>query len=121
MRLAPFHLLASEWTVHVDKDHLWHMTTLAELAREGSPIMATRHLAVDLNDAAAVDGATRWWEELTAAGGEGMTRTDISYLFGRNKSADHINQALGLLLSLGRARREIEETGGRKAERWFRK
>src|SRR5206468_10339511 len=32
LRLAPFHLLASEGAVHVDKDHLWHMATLARLA-----------------------------------------------------------------------------------------
>ena len=29
LQLAPFHLLASEGAVHVDKDHVWHMETLA--------------------------------------------------------------------------------------------
>ena len=36
LKLAPFHLLASEGTVHVDKDHLWHMQTLARLADAGA-------------------------------------------------------------------------------------
>ena len=31
MKLAPFHLLASEGHVHADKDHLWHMTVLERL------------------------------------------------------------------------------------------
>jgi hypothetical protein len=32
LRLAPFHLLASEGRVHADRDHVWHMDTLARLA-----------------------------------------------------------------------------------------
>ena len=33
LKLAPFHLLASEGQVHVDKDHMWHMQTLGVCAR----------------------------------------------------------------------------------------
>ena len=29
LKLAPFHLLATEGKVHTDQDHLWHMETLA--------------------------------------------------------------------------------------------
>ena len=32
LKLAPFHLLASEGQVHVDKPHVWHMETLARLS-----------------------------------------------------------------------------------------
>jgi CheY-like chemotaxis protein len=31
LKLAPFHLLASERAVHADKDHVWHMATLGRL------------------------------------------------------------------------------------------
>ena len=31
LKLAPFHLLATEGGVHVNKDHIWHMETLADL------------------------------------------------------------------------------------------
>jgi protein phosphatase len=31
LRLAPFHLLASERHVHVDKDHVWHMEMLGRM------------------------------------------------------------------------------------------
>jgi hypothetical protein len=57
---------------------------------------------------------------LCAAGQDGMTRTEISNLFKRNKSADRIARALADLLELGRVRRELDrDTGGRAAERWF--
>ncbi len=50
-----------------------------------------------------------------------MTRTDLSHLFGRNKSAERIDRALALLLKSGRVRREREDTKGRAAERWYTK
>lgn len=49
----------------------------------------------------------------------GVRRTEISGLFGRNRSSHAINQMLGTLLERGLARREMEQTGGRDAERWF--
>jgi hypothetical protein len=50
---------------------------------------------------------------------EGMPRTEIRDLFGRNKSVDDIARALGLLLRFGLARRDTTETGGRPSERWY--
>jgi hypothetical protein len=49
----------------------------------------------------------------------GLTRTDISSLFGRHKEGTQIAQALATLREAGRARVELEETDGRRAERWF--
>jgi hypothetical protein len=49
----------------------------------------------------------------------GMTRTDISNLFGRNKSAGDLDRALSRLQSLNLVRRESESTEGRTAERWY--
>lgn len=73
LKLAPFHLLASEGQVHTDRDHLWHMETLARVcAADPELLLATPHRAVDLADAASEQAATAWWEELTARGGEGM-------------------------------------------------
>ena len=71
-RLAPFHLLASENAVHTDQPHEWHMRTLAELATADELLMATDHRLVALADAASCAEAVAWWEEMTAAGGEGM-------------------------------------------------
>ncbi|RKH65217.1 polynucleotide kinase-phosphatase [Corallococcus interemptor] len=73
VRLAPFHLLATEGAAHVDKDHVWHMETLARVCRAApSFLVATPYRVVALEDADAVAGGVRWWEELTARGGEGM-------------------------------------------------
>jgi protein phosphatase len=73
LRLAPFHLLASEGAVHVDKDHAWHLETLAAICQsDPTLLLATAHHFVDLADPTSEDAATAWWESLTAKGGEGM-------------------------------------------------
>ena len=49
---------------------------------------------------------------------EGMTRTEISALFNRNKSAGQIGRALTVLLRERRVKMETIETNGRTAEVW---
>lgn len=71
IRLAPFHLLASEGAAHHDKDHVWHMTTLARLC-EDPLLVATPFKVVDVTDQASEAEGVAWWEELTQRGGEGM-------------------------------------------------
>ena len=62
LKLAPFHVLATEGAVHTDKDHVWHMQTLADLApADGEVLIATPHRVVDLTDPASEAEATRWW------------------------------------------------------------
>jgi hypothetical protein len=56
---------------------------------------------------------------LQHAGHEGMTRTAIRDLFGRNQSGDRINAALALLTSRGRAKPGIKQSGGRPSEVWI--
>jgi protein phosphatase len=81
LRLAPFHLLASEGSVHVGRDHVWHLETLARLASEDEPIlMATAHQLVDLDDPASEAAAVLWWEELTRRGGEGMVIKPLDFI-----------------------------------------
>jgi hypothetical protein len=70
-------------------------------------------------DATGDPEADRILQALRAAGGGGMTRTEISGLFGRNRGAERLARALSTLLSSVRARRDNEETGGQAAERWF--
>jgi hypothetical protein len=50
---------------------------------------------------------------------KGLTRTDISDLFGRNKDQPGIDRALSLLATMGVAKCVREESGGRPGERWF--
>jgi len=73
LRLAPFHVMATEGVVHTDKDHAWHMRTLAAVTDADAPVLfTTRHRVVNVTDSASEDEAIAWWEEMTAAGGEGM-------------------------------------------------
>jgi protein phosphatase len=72
-KLAPFHILATEGAVHVDKDHEWQMKEIAALcAHDPQWLMATPYRVVDLDDQAAIDAVIQWWTELTEEGGEGM-------------------------------------------------
>jgi protein phosphatase len=80
-RLAPFHLLASEGMVHIDKTNRWHMETLHRLAAFDSGfIIATPFLEIDVTDNAALEQASRWWEELTSKGGEGMVVKPLDFI-----------------------------------------
>jgi protein phosphatase len=73
LKVAPFHLLASEGRVWFDQDHVWHMSLAERLATGGEKIVApTRWRTVALDDEGAVGDAIAWWETLTAHGGEGM-------------------------------------------------
>ncbi len=82
-KLAPFHLLATEGQVHVGQDHAWHMRQLAALAEAGQVdglLIPTPHRVVDVTDSASEGAATAWWEELTAAGGEGMVVKPLEFI-----------------------------------------
>jgi protein phosphatase len=73
VKLAPFQVLASDGATYHDRPHTWHLDIADRLARAGDEILtSTRRTYVDTTDPAGVEAATRWWDELTATGGEGM-------------------------------------------------
>jgi len=73
LKLAPFHLLASEGHVYTDKSHAWHLELLASVCRADPELLrATRCQIVDVTDPASVADGIAWWTELTGRGGEGM-------------------------------------------------
>ena len=73
VRVAPFQVLASEGAVYHERPHRWHLEAAGQLAAAAPDLITTtRRLAVAAGDPASVAAATRWWEDLTAAGGEGM-------------------------------------------------
>ena len=81
LKLAPFHLMASEGAVHTGKNHVWHMTRLVRLAEaDAELIVATPYRVVDLEDADATRAATEWWLELTRNGGEGMVVKPLDFV-----------------------------------------
>lgn len=73
LQLAPFHLLATEGNVYIDRDHVWHMETVAELCKFDEPfLLRTPWRLIDLGDPSSRESGARWWEDLTDAGGEGI-------------------------------------------------
>jgi len=63
--------------------------------------------------------ADRLSEALQSAGTEGLTRTQISNLFGRHASVQRITQALAQLTALGAATPKMVSTDGRSIELWI--
>lgn len=82
LKLAPFHLLAAEGAVFIDKDHLWHIEMLAKLCEssEDNVLFSTAYGTVDLTDQDSEDTAIHQWEELTAQGGEGFVIKPLDFI-----------------------------------------
>lgn len=73
LKLAPFHILATEGAVHVDKNHQWHMENVARICQSDEALLlATSYKVVDLTDTVSQEAGIQWWEEMTNRGGEGM-------------------------------------------------
>ena len=82
LKLAPFHLLATEGHVHTDRDHPWHMEILAEVCRaDPELLLATRYKVVDVTDPASQEEGIGWWLELTGQGGEGMVVKPLGFIY----------------------------------------
>jgi protein phosphatase len=81
LKLAPFHLLATEGHVHIQRDHAWHMEKLTQLCKAGDGLLlATAYKKADVTDATKLEETTRWWEELTSRGGEGMVVKPLEFV-----------------------------------------
>ncbi|MEY2562410.1 MAG: hypothetical protein QOH88_603 [Verrucomicrobiota bacterium] len=80
LKIAPFHILALEGKTFGDRDHLWHMQTIARIcAADADLLLATPHFQVDLMNPESQATATLWWEELTSRGGEGMVVKPLQF------------------------------------------
>lgn len=82
LRLAPFHILAGESRTFVDRDHRWHLETLARWVAADSRqlLWPTRACFVDLTAPESEQAGIDWWLELTAGGGEGMVVKPLEFL-----------------------------------------
>ena len=87
LKLAPFHILATEGAVHSDKSHLWHLETIATFAQNAAgtsslstSLQMTDYKSVDLSDPESEAAAIAWWEELTSRGGEGMVIKPLEFI-----------------------------------------
>jgi protein phosphatase len=81
VRIAPFQLLAAGAATFAEQPHDWHLA-IADRLVEADPdtLRQTRRYLVDTTDPASREAGTRWWTELTEAGGEGMVVKPLANL-----------------------------------------
>jgi protein phosphatase len=81
LKLAPFHLLATEGVAHVMRDHAWHMKTLDRLCRaDEGLLLATDYKVIEISDESSRRAGIEWWESLTGRGGEGMVVKPLDFI-----------------------------------------
>lgn len=73
LKLAPFHILATQGETHIHRNHQWHMDTLANICQaDDQLLLATPYTMVDVTDTTSAEAGIAWWTALTGRGGEGM-------------------------------------------------
>jgi protein phosphatase len=81
LKLAPFHLLATEGNLYTNKDHQWHMEELAKIcSKDQQLLLATPYKVIDVTDLESEKIGIKWWEELTERGGEGMVVKPFNFI-----------------------------------------
>jgi protein phosphatase len=81
LKLAPFHILATNKNVHVDKDHLWHMEHIKTICEHDETIfLKTPCNIIDVTNEESITEGCHWWEELTNKGFEGMVVKPLDYI-----------------------------------------
>jgi protein phosphatase len=81
LKLAPFHILATEGSVHTDKSHLWHLEQIAKFAQvDPDLLLTTAHHSVDTSNPESVATGIDWWLSLTEKGSEGMVVKPLEFL-----------------------------------------
>ncbi|MDX1924766.1 MAG: polynucleotide kinase-phosphatase [Rickettsiaceae bacterium] len=85
-KIAPFHILASEGSLNMDKDHQWHMDVIYRLCEIDPELFKkTVYKIVDTNDELSCKEASSWWSEMTANGSEGIVVKPMNFTQKGNK------------------------------------
>ena len=81
LKLAPFHILATEHGVHTGQPHPWHMKQIYRLcAASAGLLLATPYRTVNVTEPESMAHGIAWWEELTGKGGEGIVVKPIDFV-----------------------------------------
>ncbi|NGX61696.1 MAG: hypothetical protein K940chlam9_01185 [Chlamydiae bacterium] len=79
-KFAPFHVLAHENSLNMDRDHLWHLHLIDQLCMNHSPLLQkTAHQLVEPENEESCQQAIEWWLALTKRGGEGMVVKPLDF------------------------------------------
>jgi protein phosphatase len=86
LKLAPFHLLATEGRVHTHQNHVWHMESLAKVCQHDPEfLLSTPFKVIDVTIPLSEQDGIAWWESLTGRGGEGMVVKPLDFCVRGNK------------------------------------
>ena len=92
--LAPFHILATEGAVHIDKNHIWHTDNIADFCQfDTELLLKTPYKIVNLDNAIEEAEAQNWWLTMTNNGGEGMVVKPLDFT-GRKPTGELIQPAV---------------------------
>ena len=81
LKLAPFHVLAADTGVFIDREHSWHIDRCDQLVTADPDwFKRTDRRVVDVTDSDSQAAGAAWWEQLTHAGGEGMVVKPMSFV-----------------------------------------
>jgi protein phosphatase len=81
LKIAPFHLLASERHTYFHRDHPWHIDVLTGLCRADEEVLReTQHRVIDVTDPTSEAEGVAWWEEITERGAEGMVVKPLQWI-----------------------------------------
>ncbi|MCC5651512.1 polynucleotide kinase-phosphatase [Nostoc sp. XA013] len=81
LKLAPFHILATEGAVHIDKDHRWHIEQISKICqKDPALLLATAYKVIDLADPSSQAEGIYWWEKSTKVGGEGIVVKPMDFI-----------------------------------------
>jgi hypothetical protein len=94
----------------IDEDHLRAALALWRYCEHSARFIFTDALGDPVADTIL--------RSLRQAGDDGLTRTQISTVFGRNLDAARLALALSTLERTGKATKTVRDTGGRPAEVW---
>ena len=113
LRLALIFAMADARSAYIDVDHLEAALAIWRFCAASSRMIFGDTIGDPIADAIL--------SALKLRHPDGMSRTDISYLFGRNVDAGRLVLALDMLAKLDRAERVMVPSpkGGRPAEMWF--
>src|SRR6266566_7410314 len=81
LKIALFHLLATQGKVHRNQNHLWHLEKLSQLCGADKGLLhSTAFKTVNVTDPESEQSGIQWWLERTANGSEGMVVKPLDWI-----------------------------------------
>ncbi len=86
LKLAPFHLLATEGSVNIDRNHLWHLEKIANICQGDRELLqSTNYRLINVNNETSKQEVINWWEEITNKGSEGIVIKPLDFIVTEKK------------------------------------